>query len=180
MVSVTFREFASFLIVAFSIVSLLITGVEAITGADPSSPTASTWTQSSSGAAISGGNVYNATVSVSEQTYRWAALWGNISGSIVLNNEDGNAVISWIVTQIQDASVVYATTNDGTLDPTDFTAFTNANLQNTDAAYGYATTVTDSITNTYTATALFQSPSMSSGISANTTIKTYIFKLGIL
>ena len=162
--------------------AIAITGVEAITGADPSSPTSSTWSQSSSGASISGGSIYNATVSVSEQTYRWAALWGNISGSVVLNNEDSSTLISWTVSSIQDDSVFYATTNDGLVDPTDFTSMNGTDISIVDDSYGYVNTVTDSITNTYVSTASFQSPSMASGVTANTTIleaiwTNYLFKI---
>jgi len=153
----------------------------AITGFDPTLYD-STWSQSSSGASVTGGNVYNATVSTNEQTYRWAALWGNISGQIVLNNEDGNAVISWVISQIQDASVVYATTYDGTLDPTNFASFNRLQLNNTDKAYGYDPFVTDSISNTFTNYANFQSPSMDNPVVANTTVlesvwTNYVFRL---
>ena len=166
--SFTFKSIAGFLLVLFSIAILLPSSVRAITGADPTTA-ASTWSQSSAGVAVSGGTVYNATVSTSEQTYRWTALWGNVSGSVVLNNEDGKAVISWTVTSVQDNSVFYATTNAGTLDPTDFTAFNTTDVTDADTAYGYLSAVTDSITNTFTSSATFQSPSMDAGITANTT-----------
>jgi len=169
MVSFTFKEVTGYLLIVFFVGVLSMTGVKAITGVDLT-PASSTWSQSSAGESISGGNVYNATVSVSEQTYRWAALWGNITGSVVLNNEDANSVISWTVSSVQDGSIFYATTNDGTLDPTDFAAFNRLQLNNTDKAYGYDPFVTDSISNTFTNYANFQSPSMDSPVVANTTV----------
>jgi len=141
----------------------------ALSGFDPTLY-ASQWNQDPSGTSVSGGNIYNATFSVAEQTYRWAALWGNVTGSIVLRTADGSQLISWIIEQVQNESVIYATTNDGTLNPSNFNSFSNANLQNTDTAYGYDVDVTDSITNTYTGVANFQSPSMNSPVVANTTI----------
>ena len=175
-----FRSVFGLFVLIFSISILILPGVRALTGFDPSL-SGSTWSQTPTGTSVSGGNVYNATFSVSEQTYRWAALWGNISGSIVLRTADSSTFMEWTTSQVTDGSVVYATTNDGTLNPSNFASFSNANLQNTDAAYGYDVDVTDSITNTFTGFENFQSPSMNTPIVANTTVlegawTNYVFK----
>ena len=163
-----FKSIFAFLFVLASVM-VMFNNVKAIVGVDPDISNGGTWSQDSSGRAITGGTIYNSTMSIAEQTYRWAAFWGNITGSIELREGGSNSIYSWTITDIQDASVIYASTNSSTLDPGSLAAFNDTYLADADTAYGYVTTVTDSITNTFDGANTFQSPSMSTAINVNHT-----------
>lgn len=152
-----------------SALSLLVFPALAITGVNPSGDS-STWSQNSTGANVTAGYIYQATLSVSEQTYRWAALWGNISGSMVLRDSSSNQFLEWTVDDVQNGSVLYATTYSGIPDPTNFSSTNLTFLELADSAYGFSTEVTDSITHTFTGQSNFQSPSMETPVPANSTL----------
>ena len=158
----------AFFALGLAVFVVLQQNAHAITGFDPT-PTSSTWSQGSSGTTYTAGNIYNATVGVSEQTYRWTALVGNVTGSVVLRDASSNTLISWVVTDVQNASVMYATTDSSTLDPTDLAFCNSTFLKLADEAYGYDWNVTDSILNTFTQVDNFQSPSMDDPVVSNTT-----------
>jgi len=143
--------------------------VLAMTGVTPSGDSSS-WSQMSSGVGTSAGTVYNANIVATEQTYRWAALWGNISGSMVLRDGDSNQFIEWTIADVKNGSVLYATTFGGVLEPGNLSSTNNTFLKLADDSYGFKQSVTDSITNTFTNVANFQSPSMDTNLIVNSTV----------
>ena len=114
------------------------------------------------------GDIYEYNLTTIEKTYRWVGLWGNISGSVQLRTAS-NAFYTWQVSTVTDNSVIYATTVSSGIDPTDFGFFNSSFLNQADAAYGYLTTVTDSITNTYIGVGDFDSPSHDTNVTTNST-----------
>ena len=141
----------------------------AITGANPSGDSSS-WSQMPLGTETSGGTVYRANIVTSEQTYRWAALWGNISGSMVLRDSSSNQFLEWAIFDVQNDSVLYATTFNGVLEPSNFSSTNGTFLNLADLSFGFNKNVTDSITHTFVDTANFQSPSMDINLTANSTL----------
>jgi len=153
-------------------VLLILQLARAIVGVTVSTGTNETWSQNATGANVTGGYVYSSSFDVSEQTYRWAGFWGNITGKIVLKDNSGNDFMlgHWSITSVQDGSIIYATTYDQVLDPTLFNTTNYTFLTIADQAYGYNYTVTDSITNTFVNYSSFQSPSMENSITVNSTL----------
>jgi hypothetical protein len=115
------------------------------------------------------GNIYSEEFTSTEKTYRWVGLWGNITGSIQLRTTS-NSFRTWPVSTVTAGSVLYATTYASGIDPTSFSLTNVTFLNQADVVYGYLTTVTDSISNTYIGVATFQSPSMQTGITTNTSV----------
>ncbi len=162
----SFRLLAFTLLASFTFIFL---PALAITGVTPSGDSSS-WSQMPSGTSMSAGRVYHADIVVSEQTYRWAALWGNVSGSMVLRDGNSNQFVEWNILDVQNGSVLYATTFSGVLDPGNLSSTNGTFLGLADGAYGFNKNVTDSVTHTFTGTATFQSPSMDTNITVNSTI----------
>lgn len=114
------------------------------------------------------GYIYGYNLTTTEKTYRWVGLWGNISGSVQLRTAT-DTFYTWQVSTVTEGSVVYATTVNTGIDPTDFGFFNESFLNQADAACGYLTTVSDSITNTYTGVGDFDSPSRDTNVTTNRT-----------
>ena len=164
------KKLAVILLLFFSL-ALLLSNVGAIVGVTPT-PTNSSWFQNATGVNITGGYVYFSSFDVSEQTYRWAGFWGNVTGKIVLKDSAGNDLMlnHWNIDNVKDGSVIYATTYDKVLDPSLFSSTNESILKRADTLYGYNYTVTDSIYNTFKdGASLFQSPSMDTPIPVNST-----------
>ena len=142
--------------------------VSAKAGATNTSYASETFTPVNGTIDTTAGNIYQYNLTGEDKTYRWVGLWGNISGSIKLKTSS-NDFRTWTVGTVTQGSILYATTNPNGITPSSFQGTDNADLNSADTAYGFANTVTDSITNTYTGTTTFQSPSMQSGISVNST-----------
>lgn len=114
------------------------------------------------------GYIYEYNLSTTEKSYRWVGLWGNVSGSVQL--QDGtNTFYSWAVSTVTAGSILYALTDATGIDPTDFGLFNSTYLSQTDTAYGYLDSVSDSVTNTYTGASSFDSPSRQTNIDVNST-----------
>ena len=87
------------------IVALFAGALMAIQGATPNNAVASgvvetRWTGSTAGSnATEGGNITLINITASTLTDRWAAYYGNVSGSIILSTSTGNAnIYSWTYT----------------------------------------------------------------------------------
>ncbi|TRO61968.1 hypothetical protein E2P64_00330 [Candidatus Bathyarchaeota archaeon] len=157
-------------LVALALVIYIVPrGVRAIGGATNVTPAASeTFTPINGSIAVTAGNIYEFNLTTTDKTYRWVGLWGNITGTINLRAAS-NDFYTWSFGTITADSVLYATTDPTGVDPTNFNITNNTHLDQADTAYGYAGTVTDRIENTYTSSGTFQSPSMETGITVNTT-----------
>ena len=114
------------------------------------------------------GTIYEYNLSTTEKSYRWVGLWGNVSGSVQLS-DGSNAFYSWTVNTVTAGSILYALTDATGIDPTDFGYFNSTYLGESDTAYGYSSSVTDSITNTYTGVGDFDSPSRDTNVDVNST-----------
>ncbi|TRO61969.1 hypothetical protein E2P64_00335 [Candidatus Bathyarchaeota archaeon] len=114
------------------------------------------------------GNIYEANLTTTDKTYRWVGVWGSVTGTLSLKTTTDFFYIWYNSTVTQD-SVLYFTTDPTGIDVTEFNVTNNSHLDQADTAYGYAGTVTDRIENTYTSSGTFQSPSMETGITVNTT-----------
>jgi hypothetical protein len=93
-----------------------------------------------------GGNITEVNLSGDFLTDRWAAFFGNISGDIILaDNDSGFYVYSWTYDAGSDVGTVCASTYDSfsTL------AARGANGSEIDTAWGFAGTATDSGENTF-------------------------------
>ena len=121
---------------------------------------------------FTGGYIYYANLTTSEQTYRWAGFYGVLSGSIVLRDASGNDFYTWSAGG-NTGSFVYATTNSTTIDPSYFVAInaSNGDLGAADTAYGFVSTVTDSISNTYDYYNTYSSPSSVSFVTNSTPLQ---------
>jgi len=163
-------EKIKFLFFTAAALLVLFAGVKAIVGVTPQ-PGNTTWSQESGGYNVTGGYIYNVTLDVSEQTYRWAAFWGNLTGKIVLKDSSGNdfVAVHWTINNVQPGSIIYATPNQNPVDPTNLAKVNQTFLNLADQAFGYDPTVTDSITNTYKYFGNFQSPSRDTSIPTNMT-----------
>jgi hypothetical protein len=92
-----------------------------------------------------GGNITGSNVYTEQLTDRWAAFYGNISGSIILTNRNGmNNVYSWGWTPA-NGGVVCTSTNSSV---TDLTLYP-ADGDDIDAAWSFAPTESDSGRNTF-------------------------------
>ena len=140
----------------------------ALSDVDNVSYSAETFTPENGTIDTTAGYIYEYNLTTIEKTYRWVGLWGNISGSVQLRTAS-NAFYTWQVSTVTGGSVVYATTQNSGVDPTDFGFVNETYLNQADAAYGYLTTVTDSITNTYTGVGDFDSPSHDTNVTTNRT-----------
>lgn len=150
------------------LILLLPRGVQAIGGTTNDSYSAETFVPINGSISTTAGNIYQFNLSTQDKTYRWVGLWGNITGSVQLRTAS-NTFYSWTVSTVTDGSVVYATTDPAGVDPTNFVGTNSTYLNQADTQYGYLTTVSDSITNTYAGVNTFQSPSMQTGITVNST-----------
>ncbi|MBR9679904.1 MAG: hypothetical protein GOU99_02550, partial [Candidatus Altiarchaeota archaeon] len=120
---------------------------------------------------ITAGYIYFTNFTSAEQTYRWAGFYGTVAGNIVLRDSSGNGFYTWTLAS-QTGSFIYATTNSSTLD-TDYFYAINASggdLATVDTAYGYETTVTDSISNTYDYYATYDPPSLAGFVTNSTPV----------
>lgn len=143
-----------------------INGAYALGGVTNTSYSASTFTPTNGSISTTGGYVYTYNLTTEEKTYRWVGLWGNATGNIKLGTTTQN-FYTW--GSVTNGSVLYATTDATGLPIANFIATNNSGLQAADTAYGYASGLTDNIENTYTSSASFQSPSMGSPITVNST-----------
>ena len=141
--------------------------VVAIASTTNTSYSTDTFTPTNESISTTAGYIYNFNLSAQEKTYRWVGIYGNITGTVVLKGTS-NTFYTWTVSSLSGA-VVYATTDPTGIDESAFTGTNSTYLNQADTAYGYLTTVTDSITNTYTGVGNFQSPSMQTAITVNTT-----------
>ena len=142
--------------------------VSAIGGASNDTYVAETYTPINGSIDTTAGTIYAYNVSTQEKTYRWVGLWGNVTGSIRLQTASATFYY-WPLSTVTAGSILYATTDATGVDPTYFYLTNNTYLNQADAAYGYSTSVLDSITNTYTGSGNFQSPSMDNPVVTNTT-----------
>ena len=114
------------------------------------------------------GEIYTYNLTTTEKTYRWVGLWGNITGSLQLRTAS-DAFYTWTVSTVTEGSILYATTNASGIDPTVFSFVNLTYLNQADTAYGYLTTVSDSLTNTYTSVSDFDSPGRDTNVTTNST-----------
>lgn len=92
-----------------------------------------------------GGNITNGDLGSATLTEKWAAYWGNVSGSIQL--WDGtNSVYTWSVSNSSVVGEVCASTNSAFA----FSTATSGSGADVDTAWAFTTTDTDSATNTLT------------------------------
>ncbi|MBR9680864.1 MAG: hypothetical protein GOU98_03515 [Candidatus Altiarchaeota archaeon] len=147
---------------------LLPLSVRAIGGTTNDTYTAETFVPINGSISTTAGTIYTFNLSTQDKTYRWVGLWGNITGSVQLKTAS-NTFYSWVASTVTDGSVVFATTDASGVDPTDFVGTNVTYLNQADTQYDYVNTVIDSITNTYTGVNTFQSPSMQSAITVNST-----------
>jgi len=118
--------------------------VLAISGAAVTAGTQSRWSGNTSGnVTTEGGNITQVTISAATLTDRWAAFWGNVSGTIVLGNTT-KSVYNWTVTTPSGGDVCVST--NGTMTFTTLSAATATGI-NTAFALGSAA---DNATNTFT------------------------------
>ena len=160
------------LLVILSLIYFFPREVSAIASTTNTSYSEDTFSPTNDSIDTTAGTIYNFNLSVTEKTYRWVGLWGNITGSIVLKGTGANDIFyQWTLSGgITAGSILYATTDPTGVDPTNFVGTNSTYLNQADTQYGYVTTVTDSITNTYTGVQTFQSPSMQNSITVNSTI----------
>ena len=163
-----FGRLALYLILFAILVYFIPRKASAIGGASNDTYVAETFTPENGSIGTTAGTVYTFNLTTQDKTYRWVGLWGNVTGSIQLRTA-ANQFYTWTLSAVTADSVLYATTDATGVDPTDFYFTNNTFLDQADSAYGYAGTVTDRIENTYTDSATFQSPSMETGITCNTT-----------
>jgi len=158
------------LAVAALVVALLtVKEVSAMGGVTNTSYASETFTPSNGSIGTTGGYVYTFNVSTQEKTYRWVGLWGNATGEVALRTASNN-FYTWPLSTITSGSILYATTDISGIDPTNFENTTGyADLEDADTAYGYDSSVIDSINSTYDSGGSFQSPSMQYAIYVNTT-----------
>ena len=74
---------------------------------------------------INGGTSYD-NLSLLSSTKRWAAFYGNVSGSLVLGDSSNDMVYSWSISNFTD-SVIYATT-------TSISDWSNTNIEAADSS----------------------------------------------
>ena len=159
------------LLLSASLFYFLPRNAAAIASTSNTSYAEDTFTPTNDSIDTTAGTIYQFNLSVVEKTYRWVGLWGNITGSIVLKGVGANDIFyQWSLSNgVTAGSMLYATTDPTGVDPTNFVGTNSTYLNQADTAYGYLTTVTDSITNTYDGAATFQSPSMQNSITVNST-----------
>ena len=157
----------------FTIALLYMSPAFAIEGAAKGNPVTNETNSSAPGNfSVTAGYINYANLTTSEQTYRWAGFYGTLSGSMVLRDSSGNDFYTWSTTG-NTGSIVYATTNSSTISPDYFVAInaSNGDLGATDTAYGFSSSVTDSISNTYDYYNTFTSPSSVSFVTNSTPLQ---------
>jgi hypothetical protein len=93
-----------------------------------------------------GGNITEVNLSGDFLTDRWAAFFGNISGDIILGDNDSDSLVySWTYNSASDVGTICASTYDS------FTTFDarGALGSEIDSAWGFVSSATDSGTNTF-------------------------------
>ena len=128
---------------------------------------------------IEGGNVTGVNVSTTSITGRWAGFWGNITGGIELSDSSANKFYEWTVSNM-DGAVVYV--SNGTV--SDFGSLAAATVSDLPSYITGA--ATDNFSNTFTATEIFNSSSVTNITStpyaqswqsgSQGTLKTYALK----
>ena len=104
------------------------------------------WGGNSSGnLSTQGGNITEANLSATTLTGRWAALFGNVSGSVLLGDDASHIVYTW-AWNASNGGIVCASTNSSL---STFLAFPGYSSE-IDNAWGFAGTAGDSANNTFT------------------------------
>jgi len=117
--------------------------VLAISGASPSAATQSRWSGNTSGnVTTEGGNITQVTISAATLTDRWAAFWGNVSGTIVLGNTT-KSVYNWSVTTPGSGKICVSTGS-----ALAFTSLSAATATGINTAFGLGSAA-DNATNTF-------------------------------
>ncbi len=93
-----------------------------------------------------GGNVTEVNITQNISTEKWAAIWGNITGNIVLGTQT-NVFYSWTWSPANGGTIC---AQPGSVGNFDFTAITAATGGEVDNAFSFPTTDVDSATNTLT------------------------------
>lgn len=119
--------------------------VMAISGAAPTVVSETRWTGQVAGSdTTEGGNITEVNVSSVSLTDRWASYWGNVSGSVVLDDDGtGNAVYIWAVDPLNGGEICVSTNSSFA-----FAAATSATALQLDTAWAFGA-ATDNATNTY-------------------------------
>lgn len=134
-----------------AIVLILAISMTASAKPDPQSPSTATFTDedrydpSAKNDSAVGGNITNLEISGDILTSKWQGYYGNVSGTITLQDSDSNSMIDWDWTAAE-GGIVLATTNSS---PNWSSAFDIASGTNVNTAWSFTTDDTDSATNTF-------------------------------
>lgn len=162
----------------FTLALFILAAVATVVYAAPNSPTALTPIQSSSrdlstesvkSANAVGGNVTEINIAAITITKSWQGYYGNITGQITLQDGNNNTFYNWSMTSLSGR--VYATRNSS-LSWTTINC-TNAGNRTLEETYlGQVATDSDSVSNTFSATAHPAFNVSTSQINANTCFTT--------
>jgi len=140
-------------IIGIGIVAVaLIFAISMTASADPQSPSSATFTDedrydpTAENDSAVGGNITKLEISGDILTSKWQGYYGNVSGTITLQDSDDNSMIEWAWTAAE-GGIVLATTNSS---PDWSSAFAVASGANVNTAWSFTTDDTDSATKTFT------------------------------
>ncbi len=134
-------------VLSFSMAVAAPSGASTTTGASTTGSATS-----STQVSATGGNITYVNVSSNVITGRWAGFYGNVSGNLLLADASANNFYQWTVGSM-DGAVVYAAN-------TTISDWTLSALDNAHAPSWVNGSVTDSFTNTFSATEEFNSSSL--------------------
>ncbi|MFW6378697.1 MAG: hypothetical protein ACOCZV_01620 [Nanoarchaeota archaeon] len=101
---------------------------------------------------VTDGHVYNTDLNTTMSTYRWSGIYGNVSGNIVLSDDDSDVLYDWSA----QGRLVYASESTP-----DWSALTDATENNVTAAYPH---IGNADSDNYSTTFTGASESVDSGI----------------
>ncbi|RMD65520.1 hypothetical protein D6817_05895 [Candidatus Pacearchaeota archaeon] len=165
------------LILSFTLLLFILLWSEA--RATPSTPTISVISNETKSAGtgailnISGGYISTINISATVQNPRWKAFVGNVTGKFTLDDASGSTIYDWSTTVT--SGEIYATRNSSTIDWTNITCATTANLETENNNMGH-TNPDDNITATFSDTTHQEFFVGSINISQNScpTLNTYV------
>ncbi len=94
------------ILTAFVLAAGLVSALPA--GATVTGTSNTTWAGSSAGdITVDGGYIYYRDLDATMQTMKWAAIYGNVSGKIVLRDASENEVYNWSISTIHDGHAIF-------------------------------------------------------------------------